>query len=266
MQIIRACARAHTHTHTIQVKVNHQMRKQNTGAVFRTVTPSWLLPKKGKGTGAYVQGVGAEVAGVLTGAAKKGMSAVGGVGGTLAAAGKSGAAKAYESATSSLSASAVVVEKNGSSSSDLDEEGVVFVPSSEAGAGRGGSSEEEGEGGGGARLEPSAGRAKASKVSRAREMASETVRGVSKTAESLTHIAHINKEKAPAAIKGATDLLSGVIGGTGDAMSKATGARVFDDAGKTVSSAFDNVGGALGGLFGKKSAVTAAAKPKDASE
>ena len=244
----------------MQVKVNHQMRKQNTGAVFRTVTPSWLLPKKGKSAGAYVQGVGSGVAGVLTGAAKKGMSAVGGVGGTLAAAGKSGAAKAYESATSSLSASAVVVEKNGSSSSDLDEEGVVFVPSSEAGAGRGASSEEEG--GGGARLEPSAGHAKASKVSRAREMASETVRGVSKTAESLSHIAHIGKEKAPAAIKGATDLLGGVIGGTGDAMSKATGARVFDDAGKTVAGAFDNVGGALGGLFGKK----AAAKPKDASE
>jgi len=48
------------------------------------------------------------------------------------------------------------------------------------------------------------------------------------------------------------DLIGGVLGGTGEALSKATGSKHFDEAGKTVAGAFDNVGGALGGLFGSK--------------
>jgi hypothetical protein len=48
------------------------------------------------------------------------------------------------------------------------------------------------------------------------------------------------------------DLIGGVIGGTGDALSKATGAKVFDEAGKSVAGAFDNVGGAFSSLFGAK--------------
>jgi len=75
----------------VEVIINYAMRKENTGAVFKTVTPNWLLPKKGAGAGSYIQDVSKGVSGLLSGVAKTGFSAVEGAGSHFAAVGKTSA-------------------------------------------------------------------------------------------------------------------------------------------------------------------------------
>jgi hypothetical protein len=55
--------------------------------------------------------------------------------------------------------------------------------------------------------------------------------------------------QAPDVIKNTADLVGGAVSGAGDALSNFTGHAGFQDAGKSLSSAVDGVGGALVGLF-----------------